>query len=143
MIENLFELIIIGMALTYSRYALLPVLVVANILVYTVITLWITVKFPPIQIPGEAYAMMPYPGYDLFYGVGAIYFLILGFLFGTRRNTLYRFVGIVLLIQALFSAIMLVSDVFKGWHELVSEKAMVVECILVWISARSSRHARV
>lgn len=124
LIENLFELIVIGLALTYSNFARLPMLVVCNILAYTLITTLIQSSLNVYQ----------YPGYEIYYTVGGIYFLIMAVIFHIPRDRIYNAIAAVMCVQAIASGSMLISDAFAPWHVFINDKAIVIECICVWLS---------
>lgn len=124
LIENLFELVIIGLALTYSRFARLPVMVISSIILYSLISAAIKGTF-------NVYAT---PGYEIYYTIGGLYFLMVAIIFYLTGDKLYRIISVVLCFQVMASGSMLISDAFAPWHMFINDKAIVIECICVWLS---------
>lgn len=128
LIENLFELVIIGLALTYSNFARLPMLVLANILIFTLMNLGIE----------SLYDTSLSPGYEIYYTVGGIYFILAAYLFHLPRIRIYTAISVIMLLQAIASGVMLITDEAWQIHDLVNDKALVLEAICVWLSALRS-----
>lgn len=125
LIENGFELLLILLALTYTRFARLPLMVACNIFLFSYISLSIE----------SNYDITTYPGYDIHYGAGGAYFLITAAIFVMMKNPLYKAVSVVLFLQAIASGVMLITDSFWEWHEFINDKSIVIECFIVWLSA--------
>ena len=125
MIENVFELLIILMALLHSGFARLPLMVACNIIAYTGVT----------SLIEYTYEISISPGYEIYYASGSLYFIIMALIFFSVRNKFYAFVGLVLAVQATASAVMLMTDGFYFWHDQINDKMLLVECILVWLSS--------
>jgi len=123
-IDNVFELVVIGLALTYSRASRLSVMVITNILAYSIVQLYLENKF-------DVYAS---PGYEIYYMAGGVYFLIMGALFAAMRDKYYSVIALVLFVQAIASGSMIINDSLHTWHEAINDKALFIECIIVWIS---------
>ena len=124
LIDNVFELVVIGLALTYSRMARLPVMVVASILLFSLIQLVIDKNFDTGLTPG----------YEVYYGIGGLYFLVTAVLFLLARDRYYSIIAFVLFTQAIASGAMIINDAFYQYHELINDKALFIECIIVWLS---------
>ena len=124
LIDNLFELVVIGLALTHSRMARLPVMVAASILIFSVVQLVIDRGFD-VEVT---------PGYEIYYGVGGLYFLITAIIFLLARDRHYTVISLVLFAQAIASGVMIINDAFWQWHEMINDKALFIECIIVWLS---------
>lgn len=133
MIVHLFELIVILTALVHSRFARLPLMVAINIMAFSCVKFYIE----------SNWEVTISPGYEIYYIVGSIYFLIMAVIFLSVRNKFYGAIGLVLVVQSIASTIMLVSDNFYLWHEEINDKMLFIECLLVWISSvRSSNEKR-
>ena len=124
LIENGFELLVVLMALTYSRFARLPTLVCLNIFLFSYLSLLIQVS----------YDISDTPGYEIYYGVGGAYFLIMACMFAFSRDRLYKAVAALLFVQAVMSGAMLITDYFAEWHQFVNDKSIFVESFIVWFS---------
>lgn len=125
MIENMFELLVILMALLHSRFARLPLMVACNIIAYAGVT----------SLIEYTYEVSISPGYEIYYASGSLYFIIMAAIFFSVKNKFYAFVGLVLTIQSAASAVMLMTDGFYFWHDVINDKMLLVECVLVWLSS--------
>lgn len=132
LVENMFELIMIGLALTHSRFARLPLMVVGNIILFAVITMLIE-KYTDVSVT---------PGYEIYYGIGGLYFLLMGSAFRAGKTKIYSAISIILFIEAGASGSMLIHDSFAPWHEWINDKALVIECICVWLSSLATSTGR-
>ena len=125
LIENLSELIIILIALFYSNFARLPMMVALNILAFSYVSMSIE----------DTYDLSVSPGYELYYSFGSAYFFVMGLLFYQIKDGLYQAISILLVIQGIMSGAMLITDSVWWYHELLNENAIVIECSLVWLSS--------
>ncbi len=125
MIVNLFELVVILMALLHSRFARLPFMVAGNILLFSGMKAFIE----------HNYEVTISPGYEIYYVSSAVYFIVMALMFLVVKNRFYALVGLVLIVQAAASAMMLMNDDLWQWHQFINEKIILVECILVWLSS--------
>lgn len=125
LVENMFELIMIGLALSYSRFARLPMMVVGNIVLFSILSLLIE-KYTDVSVT---------PGYEIYYGVGGLYFLVMASAFRAGKTKIYSAISVILFVQAMASGSMLVNDSFAPWHEWINDKVLVIECICVWLSS--------
>jgi len=128
-VENIIEMWVILMALMYSRFARLPLLVVCNILLFSYVTLSLEISVDITIRPWHA----------IYYFTGAVYFFALGIVFKFFDNIIYNAIAIILFIQASLSGAMIVSNSFAPWHEFINNNAIVIECALVWLSSIKTR----
>ena len=124
MIDNLFALLIVLIALFHTNFARLPLAVALNIGMFTVMT----------RIIESRFNVTLTPGYEIYYIATGAYFLIMAFCFFFVRNHFFKLISLGLLLQSFVSALMLFDDGFYMWHEFVNDKILVVNCILVWAS---------
>jgi TRAP-type C4-dicarboxylate transport system permease small subunit len=125
MVDNIFVLLIITSALVYSGFARLPLMVIANVLMFICVGAFIE----------SSWDVSLTPGYEIYYVVGCIYFLVMALIFNIVKDKFYKLIAIVMLVHAGASAAMLVWDSFYLWHEAINDNMLTIQCILVWLSS--------
>ena len=129
-LEILWQLLLIAMAIVYSNYARLPIMVACYIVAFSLVQFSAPTVASYIGVPLtiDPYTSIKYIVDSLFLaGVSMIFFRV--------RDKFYFGMGCALVFGSLISLMMTGQEYFEPYHRFFSDKVTEVETLLVWISS--------
>jgi hypothetical protein len=129
-LEILWQLLLIAMAIVYSNYARLPVMVACYIVVFSLVQFAAPSIASMFHVPLsiDPYTSIKYIIDSLFLaGVSVIFFRV--------RDKFYFGMGCALVFGSIISLMMVGQTYFEPYHRFFSDKVTEVETLLVWISS--------